>query len=103
MKVAAQSYEWSQITLYRVSAIVWTLGKIIEGLLFDRTGDSLTELDLEDIKLSRLDFDVNGHYARHDIFDFKVKGQPEIKEEESSLQWKAINTIIKVSMHRRFF
>ena len=63
------------------SVIVSPLGKIIEGPLFDKAGVLVTELDLEDIKRSKLDFDVIGHYARNDIFDFKVKEQPDIKKE----------------------
>ena len=57
------------------------LGKIIEGPLFDKAGVLVAELDLEDIKRSNLDFDVIGHYARNDIFEFNVKGQPELKKE----------------------
>ncbi len=63
------------------SVIVSPLGKIIEGPLFDKAGALVAELDLEDIKRSKLDFDVVGHYARNDIFEFKVKGQPETKKE----------------------
>ena len=63
------------------SVIVSPLGKIIEGPLFDKAGVLVAELDLEDIKRSKLDFDVVGHYARNDIFDFKVKGQPDTKKE----------------------
>lgn len=63
------------------SVIVSPLGKIIEGPLFDKAGVLVAELDLEDIKRSKLDFDVIGHYARNDIFEFKVKGQPDIKKE----------------------
>jgi nitrilase len=63
------------------SVIVSPLGKIIEGPLYDKAGVLVAELDLEDIKRSKLDFDVIGHYARNDIFEFKVKGQPDIKKE----------------------
>jgi nitrilase len=63
------------------SVIVSPLGKIIEGPLFDKAGVLVAELDLEDIKRSKLDFDVIGHYARNDIFEFKVKGQPQLKKE----------------------
>lgn len=63
------------------SVIVSPLGKIIAGPLFNEAGVLVTELDLEDIKRSKLDFDVIGHYARNDIFDFKVKGQPNLKKE----------------------
>jgi nitrilase len=63
------------------SVIVSPLGKIIEGPLFNKSGVLIAELDLEDIKRSNLDFDVIGHYARNDIFEFNVKGQPELKKE----------------------
>ena len=57
------------------------MGEIIEGPLFNKAGVLVAELDLEDIKRSKLVFDVIGHYARNDIFEFKVNGQPEIKKE----------------------
>jgi len=63
------------------SVIVSPLGKIMVGPLFDNAGVLTAELDLEDIKRSKLDFDVIGHYARNDIFEFNVKGQPDIKKE----------------------
>jgi len=63
------------------SVIVSPLGKIIKGPLFNKAGVLVAELDLEDVKRSKLDFDVIGHYARNDIFEFKVKGQPDIKKE----------------------
>jgi len=63
------------------SVIVSPLGKIIEGPLFNEAGVLVADLDLEDIKRSKLDFDVIGHYARNDIFKFKVKGQPDINKE----------------------
>jgi len=64
------------------SVIVSPLGKIIQGPLFDKAGVLVAELDMEDIKRSKLDFDVIGHYARHDLFDFKADGQPEMKKEK---------------------
>jgi len=63
------------------SVIVSPLGKIIEGPLFNKSGAVIAELDLEEIKFSKLDFDVIGHYARNDIFELKVVGQPEMKKE----------------------
>lgn len=64
------------------SLIVSPLGKILAGPLFDKAGAVVAELDLEEIKKSRLDFDPNGHYNRQDIFQLTVKGQPETKREE---------------------
>lgn len=60
------------------SVIVSPLGEIIQGPLFDEAGALIAELDLEDIARSKLDFDVVGHYAREDIFQFQVNNQPEI-------------------------
>ncbi len=60
------------------SIIVSPLGEILAGPLFDRAGILTAELDLEKIIQSKLDFDVNGHYSRPDIFKFKVKKQPPI-------------------------
>lgn len=66
------------------SIIVSPLGKIIEGPLFDKSGALIAELDLEDIKQSKLDFDVIGHYSRDDIFKFDVTNQPDIVEEKDA-------------------
>ncbi|PWT72114.1 MAG: nitrilase [Bacteroidetes bacterium] len=63
------------------SIIVSPFGKIISGPLIDKAGALISELNLDEILLSKLDFDVVGHYSRNDIFDFKVRDQPEIKKE----------------------
>ena len=65
------------------SVVVSPLGKILVGPLFDQSGIVTTEIDLADVTKSKLDFDVNGHYNRTDIFDFNVIGQPDIIKEES--------------------
>jgi nitrilase len=52
------------------SVIVSPLGEVIAGPLFGSEGVLTAELDLEDIARAKLDFDVVGHYARRDIFDF---------------------------------
>lgn len=63
------------------SLIVSPLGEILEGPLYGESGALIAELDLDQIPASRLDFDVNGHYNRKDIFTFDAKGQPETKKE----------------------
>ena len=63
------------------SVIVSPLGEILEGPLYGKAGALIAELDLEQIPASRLDFDVNGHYDRKDIFTFEAKGQPETRKE----------------------
>ncbi len=66
------------------SIIVSPLGKVIAGPLFGESGALVATLDLDEINQSKLDFDVIGHYARNDMFDFKVNGQPEIQEDSKS-------------------
>jgi len=68
------------------SVIVSPMGKIIAGPLFDQAGALIAEIDIEDINSSKLDFDVNGHYSRDDIFQFKVVNQPEIGKEGPSTE-----------------
>ncbi len=63
------------------SVIVSPLGKIIAGPLFNEAGAVIAEIDLEEIKQAKLDFDVIGHYARNDIFKYNAINQPDIKEE----------------------
>lgn len=64
------------------SVIISPLGKVLAGPLFGRAGALLADLDLQETTMSKLDFDVIGHYARNDIFAFDVKNQPAMKEEE---------------------
>ncbi len=78
------------------SVIVSPLGKIIAGPLFDKSGALIADINLEEINLSKLDFDVIGHYSRNDIFQFSVLNQPEMKNEKrfrtKSVQNKGFNS-----------
>jgi len=64
------------------SIIVSPLGKVIAGPLYGKAGALIAELDLEDVTRSKLDFDVIGHYARPDIFEHLVHGQPDTYREK---------------------
>ena len=64
------------------SIIVSPMGEVLAGPLYDSTGTLVAEIDLDEIDRSKLDFDVVGHYARNDIFELKIKGQPEMKRED---------------------
>ncbi|MEK6780472.1 MAG: carbon-nitrogen hydrolase family protein [Bacteroidota bacterium] len=55
------------------SVILSPLGKIIEGPLHHKEGILFAELDPREIIKAKMDFDVIGHYARPDVFDFKLK------------------------------
>lgn len=65
------------------SVIISPQGKIIAGPLFGETGVLIAELNIEEVIKGKMDFDVNGHYARNDIFKFETRNQPEIKQEKS--------------------
>ena len=62
------------------STIISPLGEVLAGPLWGEEGILTAELDLNEVAKSKLDFDVIGHYARPDIFELKVKNQPEIKK-----------------------
>ncbi len=61
------------------SVIISPLGEVLAGPLWDKEGILTTEIDLDEVVKSKLDFDVIGHYSRNDIFNLEVKDQPEIK------------------------
>jgi len=55
------------------SVIVSPLGEVLAGPLYDREGILFAELDLAEVVRARFDFDVVGHYARPDLFDYAVR------------------------------
>ncbi|MGB3150418.1 MAG: carbon-nitrogen hydrolase family protein [Maribacter sp.] len=65
------------------SVIISPMGEILAGPLFGKAGVLMAYIDLDTIINAKMDFDVNGHYARNDIFDFKVANQPEMKRERN--------------------
>ncbi|QBA63180.1 carbon-nitrogen hydrolase family protein [Muriicola soli] len=65
------------------SVIVSPSGEVLAGPLWNAAGIVSAVIDLEDIPRQKLDFDVNGHYSRKDIFEFRVKNQPEIHNEKN--------------------
>jgi len=54
------------------SAIIDPYGKYVAGPIWDEEGILYATLNMDAIPMSRMDFDAAGHYARPDIFDFKV-------------------------------
>jgi nitrilase len=60
------------------SVIVSPLGSVLAGPLWDREGILTAELDMGEVVKSKMDFDVIGHYARPDVFDFKIPHQPPV-------------------------
>ena len=58
------------------SAIIGPLGDVLAGPVFDKEDILLAAIDLDEIIQARLDFDVVGHYARHDVFQLTVDETP---------------------------
>jgi nitrilase len=58
------------------SAIIGPLGDYLAGPLYDADGILAADLDLEDLRRARFDFDANGHYARPDVFTLLVNEEP---------------------------
>lgn len=59
------------------STIISPHGEVLAGPLYDREGILYAELDLGETVRGKFDFDVAGHYARPDVFDLKINGQPQ--------------------------
>lgn len=55
------------------SVIISPLGKTIAGPLYDKEGILYADIDQREIIKAKMDFDVIGHYARPDIFNFHYK------------------------------
>ena len=60
------------------SVILSPMGDILAGPLWNEEGLLTAELDFSILAKSKLDFDVVGHYARQDVFNFSVSNQPDI-------------------------
>lgn len=58
------------------TAIVGPDGDVIAGPLVGQTGMLVATLDLGALRTARREFDVVGHYARPDVFDFAVRPRP---------------------------
>ena len=74
-QVLAANWLFSPRHLFRATS----LGEVLAGPLYGEEGILTAEVDLDELVRSRMDFDVTGHYSRNDIFELKVKNQPEIK------------------------
>ncbi len=62
------------------SAIYSPMGEVLAGPLWNEEGLLIADLDFSLLAKCKLDFDVVGHYARHDVFKLEVHKQPEIKK-----------------------
>ena len=55
------------------SMVVGPMGNMIQDPVWDREQIVVATLDLDEIQKAKMDFDVIGHYARSDVFDFQVR------------------------------
>jgi len=58
------------------SVIISPLGEVIAGPLYGEEGILYAKLDLAEVERGKFDFDVVGHYARPDVFQFRVNENP---------------------------
>jgi len=58
--------------------IVSPFGEVMAGPLYDKEGILYADLDLSEIAKAKVDFDVVGHYARPDVFQFHVNSVPQL-------------------------
>jgi nitrilase len=58
------------------SAIISPLGDVIAGPLYGEEGILFADLDMAEVARGKFDFDVTGHYARPDVFQFWVNEKP---------------------------
>ncbi len=56
------------------SVIVSPLGQVIVGPLYGEEGILCADLDMGEVVRGKLDFDVVGHYARPDVFEYRIIG-----------------------------
>jgi nitrilase len=59
------------------SCIVDPMGNLIAGPLYDEPGVLVATVDRAELAAAKFDFDVTGHYARPDVFGFRVNEEPE--------------------------
>jgi len=53
------------------SAIIDPYGRYLAGPLYNREAILYAALDREELLKSKMDFDVNGHYGRPDVFEYR--------------------------------
>jgi nitrilase len=55
------------------SCIVGPIGDLLAGPLYGEEAIVSAQVDIAQLPAAKFDFDVVGHYARPDVFDFAVK------------------------------
>ncbi|KAI0673414.1 carbon-nitrogen hydrolase [Trametes maxima] len=69
----AEARDPNNVMIAGGSVIISPLGKVLAGPLLDGEGVISAELDLDDVLRGKFDLDVAGHYARNDVFEFRLR------------------------------
>jgi len=75
-EIRAELEGWPEVLCRGGSAIYAPLGECLAGPLFDGEGILTAELDPGEVARGKFDFDAAGHYARPDVFRFRVNEAP---------------------------
>jgi nitrilase len=68
-----ETHDLPDVPIRGGSCIVNPMGEVIAGPLYDQPGILAVEISLGDLTEAKFDFDVVGHYARPDVFNFSVR------------------------------
>lgn len=70
------------------SVIISPLGEMLAGPVYNRETILYADLDLTDTIEAKMDFDVIGHYARPDVFQYEIPNQPEMIDLRNQFYFK---------------
>jgi nitrilase len=76
MELQDELERWPEALCRGGSAIWDPAGECLAGPLWDQEGILYADLDLGEVDRAKFDFDVTGHYARPDVFHFRVDETP---------------------------
>lgn len=63
------------------SVIVGPDGNLLEGPVYDQQALLIARIDLDETVKQKMDFDVTGHYARPDVFNYSINPTPPVIKE----------------------
>lgn len=77
-KYAEELHDEPELMCAGGSIILSPMGEVLAGPLWNQEGLLTADLDFSLLAISKLDFDVVGHYARNDVFQLTAAHQPEM-------------------------
>ena len=72
LEIKEELEAWPETLCRGGSAVYSPLGELLAGPLWDQEGIVYADLDMGEVARGKFDFDVTGHYARPDVFQFFV-------------------------------